>query len=112
MFSPECGEQGPVFCPQRDRRAEYVLMAEVVLLGSGVVAVVGELITAGMTQHVRVDAEWHLGGLTEPLDEPVEANRADNLRGSLGAASARLASHRHELDECLACRSSPGEHWP
>jgi hypothetical protein len=24
-------------------------------------------------EHVRVDANWHLGGLTEALDEPVEA---------------------------------------
>ena len=25
-----------------------------------------------MTEHVGVDWEWHLGGLTEALDEPME----------------------------------------
>jgi hypothetical protein len=54
------------------------LVAEVVLQGSGIVAVIGELIAAGMTQHVRMDAEWHFGSLAEPLDEPVEADRCQH----------------------------------
>jgi hypothetical protein len=41
------------------------------------VAIVGELEPAGMAEHVWVDREWHLGGLAEPLDEAVEADRAD-----------------------------------
>ena len=37
-------------------------MPEVVLQGPRVVAVVRELEPAGMTEHVRMDREWHLGG--------------------------------------------------
>jgi hypothetical protein len=54
-----------------------ILVAKVMLQGSCIVAIVGELIATGVTQHVRVDAEWHLGSLTKPVDEPVEADRAD-----------------------------------
>ena len=52
-------------------------MTEVVLERASVVAVVGELVSAGVPEHVRVDANWHLGGLTEALNEPMEANWAD-----------------------------------
>jgi len=41
------------------------------------VAVVGELKTTGMAQHVWVDREWHLGSLADALDESVEADGAD-----------------------------------
>jgi len=41
------------------------------------VAVVGELVTAGVAQHVWMDREWHLGGLAEALDEMMEAHGAD-----------------------------------
>ena len=51
-----------------------VLMPEVVLQGARVVAIVGQLKPAGMAKHVWVDREWHLGGLPEALDEPVEAD--------------------------------------
>src|SRR5262245_40301003 len=54
-----------------------VLVAEVVLQGPRVVAIIGELEPAGMAKHVRVDGEWHIGGLPEALDEPVETDRAD-----------------------------------
>jgi hypothetical protein len=54
-----------------------VLVPEVVLQGARVVAVVGELEPTGMAKHVRVDREWHLGGLADALDEPVETDRAD-----------------------------------
>ena len=40
-------------------------------------AVVGELEPTGMAKHVRVDREWHLGGLAEALDEPMETDGAD-----------------------------------
>jgi hypothetical protein len=53
-----------------------VLVPEVVLQGPRVVAVVGELEPTGMAKHVRVDREWHLGGLADALDEPVETDRA------------------------------------
>jgi hypothetical protein len=45
-----------------------VLVPEVVLQGPGVMAIVGEFEPAGMAKHVRVDREWHLGSLTEALD--------------------------------------------
>src|SRR5262249_41449273 len=54
-----------------------VLVAQVVLQGPRVVAIVRELEPAGMAKHVRVDREWHLGGLPEALDEAVETDGAD-----------------------------------
>src|SRR5262245_38099105 len=54
-----------------------VLVPEVVLQGPCVMAVVGQLEPAGMAEHVWVDRKWHLGGLPEALDEPVEADGAD-----------------------------------
>jgi len=48
-------------------------MTEVVLERASVVAVVGELVSAGVPEHVRVDAKWHLRDLAEALDEPMEA---------------------------------------
>jgi hypothetical protein len=53
-----------------------VLVAEIVLQGSGIVPIVGKLIAARMPQHVRMQWERHPGGLAEPLDEMVEADRA------------------------------------
>ena len=47
------------------------------LQGSRVVAIVGELVPTGMAKHVRVDREWHLGGLAEALDKPMEPNGTD-----------------------------------
>jgi hypothetical protein len=40
---------------------------------ASIVAIVGELVPAGVPEHVWVDANWHLGGLTEALDKPVKA---------------------------------------
>src|SRR5215831_1767713 len=54
-----------------------VPVPKVVLQGPRVVAIVGELEAAGVAKHVRVDGEWHLGGLTEALDKPVKTNGAD-----------------------------------
>ena len=51
-----------------------VLVPEVVLQSPRVVAIVGELETAGVAQHVRVDRKWHLGGLADALDESVKAD--------------------------------------
>jgi hypothetical protein len=54
-----------------------VLVPEVVLQGSRVVAIVGKLEPAGMAKHVRVDRKWHLGGLADALDEAVEPPRSE-----------------------------------
>jgi len=40
-------------------------------------AIIGQLEATGVAQHVRVDREWHLGGLPEALDKPVETDGAD-----------------------------------
>ena len=49
-----------------------ILVPEVVLQGPRVVAIIGELKTTGMAQHVWVDWERHLGSLADALDEAVE----------------------------------------
>jgi hypothetical protein len=54
-----------------------VPVAEVVLQSPCVVAIIGELKTTGMAQHVWVDRERHLGSLADPLDEAVEADGTD-----------------------------------
>src|SRR6516165_38117 len=54
-----------------------VLVPEVVLQGPGVMAIIGQLEATGVAQHVRVDREWHLGGLPEALDKPVKTDGAD-----------------------------------
>jgi hypothetical protein len=54
-----------------------VLVPEVVLQGPRVVAIVSELEPTGMAKHVRVDREWHPGGLADALDESVETDGAD-----------------------------------
>ena len=54
-----------------------VLVAKVALQGPRVVAIIGELEPTGVAKHVRVDREWHLGGLPEALDEPVETDGTD-----------------------------------
>ena len=54
-----------------------VPVAEVVLQSPCVVAIIGELKTTGMAQHVWVDRERHLGSLADALDEAVKADGAD-----------------------------------
>ena len=44
-------------------------MAEIVLQGARVVAIVGELEAAGMAQHVGMDLERQSSSLPEPFDE-------------------------------------------
>ena len=48
-----------------------------VLQGPRVVTIIGQFEPAGMAKHVRMDREWHLGGLPEALNEPVETDRTD-----------------------------------
>jgi hypothetical protein len=55
-----------------------VLVPEVVLQGSRIVTIIGELEPTGMAQHVGVDREWHVSGFPEALDEPVETDGTDD----------------------------------
>src|SRR6516165_5330962 len=86
-----------------------VLVAKVVLQGPRVVAIVGEFEPAGVAKHVRVDRKWHLGGLTDALDEAVEANRAERLWGNRGVACGALASRHRGSGARWESHSSPGE---
>ena len=54
-------------------RVLNVLVPEVLLQGPRVVAIICELESAGMAQHVWVDRERHLGSLADALDEAVES---------------------------------------
>jgi hypothetical protein len=80
-----------------------VPVAEVVLQSPCVVAIIGELKTTGMAQHVGMDRERHLGGLTEAVDEAVEADRA--LWGNRGVACGALASRHPGLGARWESRS-------
>jgi hypothetical protein len=51
-----------------------ILVTEVVLQSTSIVAVVGELEAASVTKHVRMDGEGHLGGLAEPCQPRSEMN--------------------------------------
>ena len=60
-----------------------VLVTKIMLERASIVPIVRKLVPAGVPEHVRVDAEWHLRGLTEALDEAVEtygAHRPATLR--------------------------------
>src|SRR5271166_1815622 len=79
-----------------------ILVAEIVLQRSRVVSVVGELVSTGVPQHVGVDTKRHLGGLAEPLDEPMKADWAHGsttLRnehiGVRGMLTPQLAQSSH-----------------
>ena len=62
-----------------------VLVAKVVLQGPRIVAIICELEPTGMAKHVRMDWEWHLGGLPEALDELIGPPRSEtNTWVSLG----------------------------
>ena len=57
-----------------------VPVAEVMLQSPCVVAIIRELKTTGMAQHVWMHREWHLGGLTDALDEAMETDWANPPR--------------------------------
>jgi hypothetical protein len=40
--------------------------------GARILALIGEFVAAGVTQHLRVDAELHVGGFTKPGEHPTE----------------------------------------
>jgi hypothetical protein len=48
-------------------------VAHVVLEGSGVMPIVGELVTSGVPEHVRVNREWELGSFSGPSDHLQES---------------------------------------
>ena len=45
-----------------------IFMAHVVLEGSGIMPLVGELVASRVPEHVRVDREWELCGFPDPDD--------------------------------------------
>jgi hypothetical protein len=55
-------------------------MAEPSLDCPGIVALVGERVAAGMTQHVRVRLQFEAGGSRRPFDHPGKASGRE--RGS------------------------------
>jgi len=75
-----------------------VLVAQIVLQGASIVAVIGQLEAAGMTQHVRMDGERYLGGFAEPYHEMVEAHGDSALYGFRAVVCAELGFHRPESD--------------
>ena len=62
-------------------------MAHVVLEGSGIMPIVGELVTSGVPEHVRVDREWELGSSSGPSDHLQE------LHGGLSPGAPRGAKN-------------------
>jgi hypothetical protein len=64
-------------------RVHDIFMAHIVLEGSGVVAIVGELVTSGVPEHVRVNREWELGSFSGPSDH-LQESRGRGWTTSLG----------------------------
>jgi len=62
---------------------------EPVLNRSGINAVVGELISAGMPQHVKMHRQRETSALADNLDQPVDGIRRER-RAALGASLARI----------------------
>ena len=46
-----------------------------------------------MAKHVRVDREWHLGGLDDALVEAMEANGAKRVSGGDGGSNSLLRAN-------------------
>src|SRR5262249_43007570 len=94
-------------------RVLNVLVPEVVLQGSRVVAIVGELEPTGMAQHVGVDRKWHLGSLPDALHKPVEANRTDWSAALGNRADRRPGSlSRRDGRSDHTCEHSPSAARP
>ena len=80
-------------------RVHDIFMAHIVLEGSGVVPIVGELVTSGVPEHVRVNREWELGGFSCPSDHFQKScrgrwRRRSSLARGGGASYTRNASGR------------------
>jgi hypothetical protein len=82
-----------------------VLVPKVVLEGPRVVAIIRQLKPAGMAKHVGVDREWHLGGLSEPLDEPVEID----WPAAIHPVSLNRGTCAQCVGACAASSSAPIE---
>lgn len=54
-----------------------VLVPEVVLDRSGVVAIIGELVAAGVSEHVRMDRESQLSFLARPFHDMTNGRRCE-----------------------------------
>ena len=108
MESPACTQSGVTRC-ERCARVLDVLVPEVVLQGPGVMAIIGQLEATGVAQHVRVDREWHLGGLPEALDKVLYTETApDRFKyggdlglGQLAHSFLPLAISRCGLGTCV-----------
>lgn len=61
----------------------YVFVPQIVLQGSGVMPLIGELEPARVAQHVRMDGEWH------PRGEPATGRQLAYVARCHGAASFR-----------------------
>jgi hypothetical protein len=78
------------------------------------VAIIGELKTTGMAQHVWVDLERHLGDFPDTLDEAMEADGADwpaafgnEHVGVFGVIAAELTKSTY-----LVTRIMVASRWP
>ena len=81
-------------------RVHDIFMAHIVLEGSGVVPIVGELVTSGVPEHVRVNREWELGGFSCPSDHFQKSCRGRwRRRSSLAAAAGRHTRETQAADQ-------------
>jgi hypothetical protein len=72
--------------------------SEIQLQGARIDTLVGQLVTAGMSEHMRMHAEWHLGGLAEPFQHAAEANRTHRCSA---------LAHEHVAPRLLLTRQAP-----
>ena len=67
-----------------------VAVAKIGLQGAGVVALVGQCVTTGVSEHVRVRLEAQLGLLARPFDHAGEASGAERCPAFRGEHEGRL----------------------
>jgi hypothetical protein len=72
---------------------------------TGVLAVVCELVAAGMPQHVTVNEEGEARGLASPRDHALVAGNAE------GSQYLLLALSGHELVHCTCPLMTQSRHW-
>jgi len=81
-----------------------VLVSQVSLQGSGIVALVGQREAAGMPQHVRMSLTTELGGLASTLHRPGKASGRER-RATLGG------EHKGRLGILLPRQATQGPHF-
>src|SRR6516162_4637611 len=82
-----------------------------VLDRAGVDAVIGELVAAGMPQHVKMHGKWNAGPLADDLHQPVDRiwrERRTALRGEDIAAVRVFLSKRRQHAELVAADRMDG----